>query len=348
MATGYAYDPIFLEHDRPDHPESAERLRAIWAELDAGGLTPLLTPLPAGDAPLELLQSVHTEEYRRRLEQFAGRGGGDLDADTYVGRQSYAAARRAAGAAIAAVDAVLDGVVANAFALLRPPGHHARPARGMGFCLFNNVAIAARAARQRGLRRVLIVDFDVHHGNGTQEIFLEEDEVLFFSTHQYPYYPGTGHWREIGAGRGEGFTVNVPLAPGVGDTGFGAIWEALLGPVARRYRPELILVSAGYDAHWDDPLAALNLSLAGYAALCRGLRDLADELCAGRLVFCLEGGYHLGVLSHAVANTFRILLGQDDAALRDPFGPNPQPERAIGDYVEQLRAFFGLSESHQA
>jgi len=325
MATGYVYDPLYLEHDLPGHPENSERLRAIMGELDASGLTPLLVPVPASDIDLQLLRSVHSEQYRAELEELAGRGGGNLDADTYVGRRSYAAALRSAGGAVSAVNAVLDGRVANVFALLRPPGHHARPDRGMGFCLFNNVALAAQAAIQRGLSSVLIVDFDVHHGNGTQYAFYADDRVLFFSTHQYPYYPGTGHWRERGAGRGEGYTANVPLAP-----------------LARRYQPELILVSAGYDAHWDDPLAALSLSLSGYFSLCRGLVQLADELCAGRLVFVLEGGYHLGVLAHGVANAIRALLRQGDGQMRDPFGPYAGTERNIDDYVAQLRGFFKL------
>jgi len=342
MATGYVYDPLYLEHDLPDHLENAERLRAIWTELDASGLIPLLLPLPAADVDLTLLRTAHSEEYRWRLQQLAERGGGNLDADTYVTRRSYAAALRSAGGAIAAANAVLDGQVANAFALLRPPGHHARPDRGMGFCLFNNVALAAQSALQRGLSRILIVDFDVHHGNGTQYAFYADDRVLYFSTHQYPHYPGTGHWRESGAGRGEGYTVNVPLAPGVGDAGFRLVWNDLLFPIARRYRPELILVSAGYDAHWDDPLASMSLSLQGYVYLCRGLVQLAAELCAGRLVFALEGGYHLGVLAHGVANTMRTLLEQGDDQMRDHFGPYIGTERDIGDYVAQLRAFFQL------
>jgi len=343
MATGYVYDPLYLEHDMPGHPESAERLRAIWANLESAGLLPALTAVPAKDVSLDLLRSVHSEEYRRQVEQVAGRGGGYLDMDTYVTSRSYAAALRAAGGLVEATAAVLDGRLGTAFALVRPPGHHARPAAGMGFCLFNNIAITARYALGRGLGRVLIVDFDVHHGNGTQEAFYEEDRVLFFSTHQYPHYPGSGHWSETGAGRGAGYTVNVPLSAGMGDAGFRLIFEELLAPLARRYRPELILVSAGYDAHWADPLAGLGLSLRGYAFLCRALVGLANELCTGRLVFTLEGGYQLDVLAHGVANTFRVLLGQGDEEIVDPLGPAPDAERAIHDYIMQLRVLHHLA-----
>ena len=190
----------------------------------------------------------------------------------------------------------------------------------MGFCLFNNVAVAALAALdESGLGRVLIVDWDVHHGNGTQDTFYDSPQVLFFSTHQYPYYPGTGDWRETGAGAGQGYTVNVPLPAGVGDAGFARIYDEVLTPVAERFRPELILVSAGYDAHWDDPLAGLRLSLAGYWRLAKTVVALADRLCGGRLVVTLEGGYNLEVLSRGVADTCRALLG-DVAAWRGSAG----------------------------
>ncbi|MGC8827817.1 MAG: histone deacetylase family protein [Anaerolineae bacterium] len=344
MTTGCVYDPIFLEHDLPGHPENSRRLRVIMEALDEAGLLPALTQVPAQPVALELLHRVHTPLYCQYVERVAQRGGGFLDADTYVAPRSYEAALMAAGGLVEAVRAVLEGRLDNAFALVRPPGHHARPAHGMGFCLFNNIAVAAvYALEQAGLERVLIVDFDVHHGNGTQEVFYEDDRVLYFSTHQYPFYPGTGHWQEIGEGRGQGYTVNVPLPYGVGDEGFRCIFVELLFPLARRFRPQLILVSAGYDAHWRDPLAGLSLSLKGYAQLAELLRMMAGELCGGRLVFTLEGGYDLEVLAYGAANAFRVLMGVPAEECPDPFGPASGLETPINGFVRQLRTYHRLS-----
>ncbi|MGQ9517196.1 MAG: histone deacetylase family protein [Anaerolineae bacterium] len=343
MTTGYVYDPIFLEHDLPGHPENSRRLLAIRSTLEESDLLPALTLVPAQPIPPELLHRVHAPVYCQYVERMAQRGGGFLDADTYVTPRSYDAALMAAGGLVEATRAVLESRLDNAFALVRPPGHHARPAHGMGFCLFNNVAIAALyALEQAGLDRVLIVDFDVHHGNGTQEVFYEDDRVLYFSTHQYPFYPGTGHWQEVGEGRGQGYTVNVPLPYGVGDEGFRFIFVELLLPLARRFAPQLILVSAGYDAHWRDPLAGLDLSLKGYAGITELLRLMAEELCAGRLVFTLEGGYDLEVLAHGVANTFRVLKGQPAGECPDPLGPAEGLETPINGFVRQLRTYHRL------
>ena len=212
----------------------------------------------------------------------------------------------------------------------------------MGFCLYNNVAIAARAAQaEHGIQRVLIVDFDVHHGNGTQDAFYGDGSVLFFSTHQYPYYPGSGHWRETGRDAGAGATVNVPFPAGVGDAGYAAAFDTILTPAARRFQPELILVSAGYDAHWNDPLASMQLSIPGYVALVARLLALADELCAGRVVFTLEGGYHLEVLAHAVRNTLCQLSGHSPQ-LDDPLGPCPWEERDASSLLAQVRQAHAL------
>jgi acetoin utilization deacetylase AcuC-like enzyme len=213
----------------------------------------------------------------------------------------------------------------------------------MGFCLFNNVAVAARyALAERGLERVMIVDFDVHHGNGTQDEFEADPAVLYLSTHQYPHYPGTGYWNETGRGDGAGTVVNVPLSGGIGDQGFGRIFSEIVTPVAWRFQPQLILVSAGYDAHWDDPLASMVLSVTGYTAIAQALKELAGELCDGRLVFTLEGGYHLDALAYSVLNTFAVLLGDKEWHLVDPLGPSPHPERPVDEIIARVKQVHGL------
>ena len=312
--------------------------------LKETGVLPRLTalePIPATDTQI---QAVHSPELFAQIKSVIARGGGHLDHDTYTNTRSLGAAQLAAGAVMRAVDAVISDQVNNAFALVRPPGHHATRNHAMGFCLFNNIAIAAQHALDaHALERVLIVDYDVHHGNGTQDIFYRTPRVLYFSTHQYPFYPGTGDWRETGEGEGAGYSVNVPLPPAVGDGGYQRIFDDLLFPLAERYRPQLVLASAGFDAHWRDPLAMENLSIAGYAALARTLIAIARENCAGRLVFTLEGGYDLGAVAHGTAATFRALLG--DKTIPDPLGPARRASRDmgdIGDYIEHLKGVHRL------
>jgi acetoin utilization deacetylase AcuC-like enzyme len=336
MPTGYVYDPLFLRHAQPGHIESPERLEAILRELDASGLRERLIPLSFRPATAGELLRVHTAGYIETIRQLAAGGGASWHGgETYVGPHSFDAAVCAAGACIAAVDAVWNGRVSNAFALVRPPGHHASPDQGEGFCLFNNVAVAARAAQAIGAARVLIVDFDLHHGQGTQFAFADDPSVVYFSTHQWGIYPGSGHFRETGQAQGSGYTVNVPLVPGAGDATFAQIYDRILTPLAARFRPQIILVSAGYDGHWSDPLGGLLLSLAGYGTLSRRLIALAAQHCRGRIVFCLEGGYSLPALAGGVANSLRALLGEDQFV--DPLGPAPRPERP-DDYHELIEA----------
>jgi acetoin utilization deacetylase AcuC-like enzyme len=342
MSTGYVYDPIFLEHDLRGHPENAQRLVHITRLLEETGTLIRLTLIPTRAISEAELAWNHTADYIAQVRRAADGGGGFLDMDTYVAAASYEAALKAAGGLIELTAAVLEGRLDNGFALVRPPGHHALRSRGMGFCLFNNVALAAYAALEtHGLERVLIVDFDVHHGNGTQDSFDQDPRVFYFSTHQYPHYPGTGHWQETGHGQGQGTTANVPLPHGVGDAGFALIFEDFLWPLAERYQPQLILVSAGYDAHWADPLAGIELSITGYAQLARSLKALAEALCDGKIVFTLEGGYNLDVLSYGVLNTFKVLLGDDE--ILDPLGPAQRGEQPVDKLVAQFKSAHALA-----
>jgi acetoin utilization deacetylase AcuC-like enzyme len=346
MATGYVYDPIYLEHDLRGHPENQQRLKTILRVLEEHRMLERLTFIPAVPINLERLERVHEPGYVEHVQRVAQRGGGHLDMDTYVRPASYDAALMAAGGLVEATRTVLDGEVDNAYALVRPPGHHALRGRGMGFCLFNNVAVAARyALAERGLDRVLIMDFDVHHGNGTQDEFERDPAVMYVSTHQYPHYPGTGHWNETGYGEGVGSIVNVPLSGGVGNEGFDRIFREIVGPIAWRFQPQLILVSAGYDAHWDDPLAYLLLSIGGYAAIARALKDLAEEICNGQLVFTLEGGYHLEALAYSILNTFAVLLGDDQWQMVDPLGPSPHREQSADDIIARVKRSHGLERN---
>jgi acetoin utilization deacetylase AcuC-like enzyme len=345
MPTGYVYDPIYLEHDLRGHPENQQRLRAVMHALEEHRLLERLTHIPAVPITSERLERVHAAHYITHVHRMAEQGGGHLDMDTYVRPGSYDAALTAAGGLVEATRAVLDGQVANAFALVRPPGHHAMRSRGMGFCLFNNVAVAAcYALEERGCERVLIVDFDVHHGNGTQDEFESDPRVMYISTHQYPHYPGTGHWRETGHGAGTGGIVNVPLGGWVGDEGFARIFQEVVGPAAWQFQPDLILVSAGYDAHWDDPLASMLLSVSGYAGIARALKVLAQELCEGRIVFTLEGGYHLKALAYSILNTFSVLLDDNGVPTVDPLGRSPYSETSVDEIIARVQAVHGLRE----
>jgi len=323
------------------HPENRRRLEQTMKHLQDAGFLDRMRPLQARDASIEEVSAVHHPDYIMQVRDAAEGRGGWLDADTYVGLRSYAAALRAAGGLLCAVEAVLEHEVDNAFALVRPPGHHAIANRAMGFCLFNNIAIAARYALHRhNLERVLIVDFDLHHGNGTQDAFYEEPRVLFFSTHQYPYYPGTGHWQETGRGIGQGYTVNVPLPAGTGDMGYQQVFDEILVPLAWRYQPQLILASAGYDAHWMDPIGMMLLSVSGFANMVRTLVTLANKLCAGRLVLTLEGGYNLEALAYCIAATFSILLG--DETVHDPLGSAAQREQPVEAVISAVKRVHGL------
>lgn len=335
----------YLKHDYPDHPENAERLRAIEAALDSPALAlrEFLTPLaprPATDAELAL---VHHRQYIDALRDAMPRAPGFVEriGPTYVVPESFDVARLAAGGAITATEAVVNGAAQYAFALVRPPGHHAPPDGPYGFCLFNNVAIAARyAQRHLGIQRVLIVDFDVHHGNGTQDAFYEDPSVLYISSHEENIFPQTGYAAETGAGPGEGYTINIPLPPFAGDRAFERLSAEIIRPAADRFKPDLVLVSAGFDAHWLDPLAHLQLTLSGYAQLTAMLQAIAHEHAKDRLVFVLEGGYHPAALAGGVTTVLRTLLGE--AHVPDLLGRAPRPEPDLAAHLDRIRRRHGL------
>ena len=308
-------DDVFLQHETGAHPESAARLHSVHAALDA---TDLRKRFDAGDvdpATEEILTRIHQSEHVRRVRQACDAGGGALDPDTIVSPQSYEVAVRAVGAGAAAVDAVLDGPHRRAMCLVRPPGHHALPSRAMGFCLFNNIALAAAHARAvHGLDRVLIVDWDVHHGNGTQDIYYADGQVHFLSAHRFPFWPGTGDEDETGTGDGLGATLNVPLPFGITRKQYKVAFAHALETAAERSRPQLILVSAGFDAHRLDPIGSLGLESADFVDLTERVVEVAQTHCDGRIVSFLEGGYHVDALAESVLLHLDALTANDEAA----------------------------------
>jgi len=318
----FLHHPSSLDHDTGSHPEQAARIVAIERELEARGW---LGFEPMSSPPVErsALQAVHPESHVSLIERAAAAGGGQIDADTIVSPGSFVAAMHAAGGAVALVDRLLDGSAPSGFSAHRPPGHHAEPARAMGFCLFNSVAVAARhALDEHRLERVLILDWDVHHGNGTNDIFAADPRVLFVSVHQSPLYPGTGGAADIGSGDGRGFTVNLPVSPCSGDEVFRSLVDHVAVPLALQFAPELVLISAGYDAHADDPLADCQVTEAGFAEMTRSMRAAAASVGAP-LGAVLEGGYALGALARSVAATLEVLAAPAPPALAAPGGAGP-------------------------
>ena len=344
MKVGFVYDSIYLKHDTGQHVENAKRLEAIISHLEQTGLKQQLIPIKPGAASIEELSLVHHKQHISYIQDVAQRGGGWLDADTVMSPNSYEVAVYAAGGAIRATEAVMDGEVNSAFALVRPPGHHATPQRAMGFCLFNNVAIATKYALAKyKLERILIIDFDVHHGNGTQAAFYDNPQVLYISTHQYPFYPGTGSIDETGVGEAKGTTVNIPLPAGCGDAEYLQTFEQIVVPVAKWFKPRLILVSAGYDLHWADGIAMMQVSVTGFTQMVKIIKELADELCNGHLVFSLEGGYNLTALSASVKATFDVLLGNTN--IEDRLGQSRHrfPAPSITPLIKAIKEIHNLA-----
>lgn len=344
MTTLYVTHPRYTDHDLSGHHEHAGRIRAVWTRLDEAGLSARMVRHEPAPAAHDLIAAVHTPAYLdllARTEMFDRMM--RLDADTYCGSESYEIARLAAGGMVDAISAVMRGEARNALSASRPPGHHAMPDRAMGFCLLGNVAIGARAAQTLfGVERVMIVDYDVHHGNGTEAMFYDDPSVLFVSVHQAPLYPGTGALSDIGSGAGQGYTLNIPIAPGNGDRNYGAIVESVIQPAAERFQPKLILASVGHDAHWGDPLAGMRLTLTGYAQIARALVNMAESLCGGKIVFVMEGGYNLDALSYGMANIARVMLGDADSV--DPMGApdDGRGEPDVRPLIERVRRIHSL------
>jgi acetoin utilization deacetylase AcuC-like enzyme len=343
MTTIYATHPRYTEHDLPGHPESANRIRAVWRGLGESGLSARMRPLEVQALDPDVVLAVHTAAYLDLLRRISAASHmTHLDPDTYAGPDALTIALLSAGGAVGAVDSVLSGLATNGLAAIRPPGHHAMAGHGMGFCLLGNVAIAARYAQARfGIERIVIVDYDVHHGNGTEAMFYDDPSVLYVSTHQYPFYPGTGAVDDVGSGGGEGYTINIPLPAGSGDANYATVFDRIVWPAAERFDPQLILVSVGFDAYWADPLAAMRLTLTGYSHLAAEVIRMAQRFCAGKVVFALEGGYNMDALRYGVSNVARLLLGDPPI---DPPGaqPSPQPEPDIAVLLGQLEQLHGL------
>jgi acetoin utilization deacetylase AcuC-like enzyme len=310
MNVGIVRDKIFLEHITDDyHPENPERLKSIYSMLDGLDNQGILY-VPPRMATHEEIALIHEHSYIDSIAATMGKAQRRLDPDTVTSPMSYEASRMAVGGALNLADKLMDAEIESGFALVRPPGHHAEHNRAMGFCIFNNIAVAARYLEKRhSLKRVIIVDFDLHHGNGTQHSFYKDPGVLYFSTHQYPYYPGTGHYDEVGDGEGKGYTVNVPLSPGMGDADYIYVFNNVLIPITDLYKPEAVLVSAGFDTHYNDPLGGMGVTEAGYATMTRILLDIAKKHSNGKTLFALEGGYDLTGLTNSVKAVIMEMRG---------------------------------------
>jgi acetoin utilization deacetylase AcuC-like enzyme len=314
LVTDRAYTRHFAGRS---HPERPERIGALIDMTDSMNRPGLQHRAPR-EATLEEVALCHQPQYLQLMRETGSLDRFDFDPDTHTSKDSYRTALLAAGGVLTAAEAVMDGETDNAFAMVRPPGHHALPDRAMGFCFFNNVAIAAAwLLKHRGLKRIMIVDWDVHHGNGTQAMFYESPEVLYTSTHQYPHYPGSGSLREIGAGPGEGYTINAPMPADFGDDEYLRFFDEFILPIGREFRPEFILVSSGFDCHWRDPLAQMRVTEAGFVAMARRVKKLAAECCGGKMVAALEGGYDL----EALVNSGRAVLEELGRYADEPVYP---------------------------
>lgn len=342
MKTGIVREDIYLEHVIDYyHPESPERLKHIYSMLDDLGNTDIIR-VPARSATHEELSMVHDAGYIESIQATKGKSV-RLDPDTSTSPKSYEAALMAAGGLLSLIDSLMEGKIDNGFALVRPPGHHAERNRAMGFCLFNNIAIGARYLEKKyGLKRIIIVDFDLHHGNGTQHSFYRDSTVLYFSTHQYPYYPGTGWVDETGEGEGRGYTVNVPFSYGMDDDDYMFAFKEVFVPVADMYKPETILVSAGFDAHYNDPLGGMRVTEKGYAMMTRILLETAQRHCNGRILYALEGGYGLEGLTNSVKAVIKEMKGTPVYTDYKQDAPSNEAVKVVERLKRALSPYWGV------
>jgi len=342
---GIVYDPDYLIHTQGQHPERKERLEHIIAALEQGGLIDFIKMLDPKPAGVEDIALVHDRTYIHSIEEACLSGKRFLDMDTYIVPESYRVALLSAGGVLTGLKKVMDGPIRKTFVLNRPPGHHAERSRAMGFCLFNNIAIAASAARRDyGLKKIAIVDWDVHHGNGTQHAFENDREVLFISTHQSPAYPGTGRLQEVGRGDGEGFSVNIPLPAGCGDVEYALFFDRVVVPVLDQYKPELILISSGHDAYRQDPLAGMSLTHRGFHYMSEVLAAAADRWTGGKVLLCLEGGYHLQGQAGAVIQVLNAMgrWGLPITEQAPDLEPGKLAQQRLREVLEVQRAYWNI------
>jgi acetoin utilization deacetylase AcuC-like enzyme len=342
MNVGIVRDEIFLEHITDDyHPENPNRLKYVYSMLnsiDKEGIT----YTPPRVATHDEIALIHDPAYIASIAATEGKMQRRLDPDTVTSPKSYEAACMASGGVLQLADMLISSEIKNGFALVRPPGHHAEKNKAMGFCLFNNIAIGARyLEKKHGLNRILIVDFDLHHGNGTQHSFYEDSSILYFSTHQYPYYPGTGWYNETGEGNGKGYTINIPLSYGMGDDDYEYAFREVLVPIADRYKPEAVLVSAGFDSYHNDPLGGMAVTEGGFATMTRILLEVAKKHCNGKVLCALEGGYDLSGLTTSVKAVTMELKGTPIYTPDKDTSPSNEMKETLGKVKQVLQPFWG-------